>query len=501
MSIPVLLVVLALGGAAYQMARRPMLRRLALRDALRRRSETLLVIAGSLLGTAIITGSFIVGDTLDSSIRVTATTQLGPIDEGISVPDARRAAEVERAIEGLDDPRIDGVLSLLRAAAAISVEEGGDTLAEPSAQLVEVDFDEAREFGGDPAATGISGAAPGPGEVVVTEDLAETLEVDPGDEVTASLFGESLSLEVTGVLPRLGVAGFWTGFESVSPNAFVAQGTLAELSGGEVPPGARPPVTTVLVSNRGGVEEGAALSDEVAGVIRERVVGTVGGLRVETLKQDVLDAAEEQGDMFSELFLGIGSFAVIAGILLLVNIFVMLAEERKSQLGMLRAVGLRRSDLVRSFYIQGGIYSVPSGLLGALLGIGVGYAIVVVAAPIFGGFGDFSLDLSFSMEPDSIVTGFCTGVVISLVTVFGTSLRISRINIIRAIRDLPDPKEERTRTSALCSAVWGPPWPRRGSCRAWRRKTAGPACSSAPLCSPPPSYPCGDGSSPGARRF
>ncbi|MDQ3951961.1 MAG: ABC transporter permease [Actinomycetota bacterium] len=455
MPVPLLLVALALGGAVYQMVRRPMLRRLAVRDALRRRSETLLVIAGSLLGTAIITGSFVVGDTLDSSIRATATTQLGPIDEGIAVPDAEQAAEIASKIENLDDPRIDGVLSMLRAAAAISVESGDETLAEPSAQLVEVDFAAARSFGGDPGATGISGPTPAAGEAAITEDLAETLEVAGGDEVSASLYGRTLTVEVVRVLPRLGVAGFWTGFESVSPNAFVAPGTMARLVEGEVPRGARPPVTSVLVSNRGGVEEGAALSDEVSGLLRERVVGTVNALRVETHKQDVLDAAEEQGDMFSELFLGIGSFAVVAGILLLVNIFVMLAEERKSQLGMLRAVGLRRSDLVRSFYIQGGIYSVPSGLLGALLGIGVGYAIVVVAAPIFGGFGDFSLDLQFSMEPQSVVTGFCVGVLISLVTVFGTSLRISRVNIIRAIRDLPDPKQERTRTSTLVAGLAG----------------------------------------------
>ncbi|MDQ4124983.1 MAG: FtsX-like permease family protein [Actinomycetota bacterium] len=446
---PLLLVALALGGAAYQMVRRPMLRRLAVRDALRRRSETLLVIAGSLLGTAIITGSFIVGDTLDASIRVTASTQLGPIDEGIAVPDPERAAEIESDIEGLGDPRIDGVLSMLRAPASISVERGDETLAEPSAQLVEVEFDEARSFGGDPSATGISGATPARGEVALGEDLAETLEAGVGDEVTASLYGESLSLEVVRVLPRVGVAGFWTGFESVSPNAFVAPGTMVGLTAGDVPKGARPPITSVLVSNRGDVDEGAALTDDVADLLRERVTGTADTLRVETYKQDVLDAAEEQGRMFSELFLGIGSFAVIAGVLLLVNIFVMLAEERKSQLGMLRAVGLRRSDLVRSFYIQGGIYSLPSGLLGALLGIGVGYAIVVVAAPIFGGIGEFSLDLTFSMEPASIVTGFCIGVLISLVTVFGTSLRISRINIIRAIRDLPDPKHEKTRTSAL----------------------------------------------------
>ena len=39
---------------------------------------------GSMLGTAIMTGSFVVGDTLESSIRAQAPRQLGPIDEVVS---------------------------------------------------------------------------------------------------------------------------------------------------------------------------------------------------------------------------------------------------------------------------------------------------------------------------------------------------------------------------------------------------------------------------------
>src|SRR5205807_4350451 len=42
-------------------------------------------------------------------------------------------------------------------------------------------------------------------------------------------------------------------------------------------------------------------------------------------------------------------FSVLAGVLLLVNIFVMLAQERKTELGMLQAIGLRRNRLVGSF--------------------------------------------------------------------------------------------------------------------------------------------------------
>lgn len=457
--------------------RRPMLRRLGVRDATRRPRETALVIAGSLLGTALITGSFIVGDTLDSSIRAAVRNQLGPIDEVVVIPDAAEAARVEEAIEGIDDPRIDGVLSLVSVEASLSSDASGQPLAEPEGQVLEVDFAAARAFGEDPANTGMKGPTPTGGEVILGADLAARLEVEAGDEVTAFLYGKDLTLQVAGTLPRTGVAGFWRGFESTSLNAFVEPGTIQRIAS-EAPEGANPPNTFVVVSNRGGIEEGGALSAEVKELI-EAEIGT-SGLRVEEVKRVALDEADSAGKQFGELFLSIGSFAIIAGILLLVNIFVMLAEERKSQLGMLRAVGMKRSHLIRSFVIEGAIYALLSSITGALLGIGVGWAIVKLAAPIFGGFGDFSLDLVFHFEPDSLVAGFCAGALISMVTIFLTSLRISRINIIRAIRDLPEPKTSRAKTrtviigTVLATLVAGLFVTSIGKKEAWAVMIAGP---------------------------
>src|SRR5205085_972431 len=67
--------------AGGEQPRLPTFRRLALRNALRRKNEALLVIAGSLFGTAIVTSAFVVGDTLNASIRNEARTRLGPVDE------------------------------------------------------------------------------------------------------------------------------------------------------------------------------------------------------------------------------------------------------------------------------------------------------------------------------------------------------------------------------------------------------------------------------------
>lgn len=432
---------------AYQMIRRPMLRRLAFRDAFRRPTETALVVAGSLLGTALITGSLIVGDTLDASVRATATTQLGPVDELIEAPSPSIAKQVRERLEQMNDPRIDGITSIAATDSAISVGQGEDRLAEPQVRLIELDFDSARSFGGAAKETGLSGPTPGPDTVAVTEDLAASLEVAEGDRVTAYLYGKKLQLEITRLLPRLGLAGFWTGPQTRSMNAFVAPGTLAKASS-NAPPSALPPQASVLVSNRGDVEGGADLTEEVTKLIESAFPGKA-LLRVDPVKSDRLDRADREGKAFGEIFLAIGAFAIVAGILLLVNIFVMLSEERKSQLGMLRAIGMSRSHLVRAFVMEGAIFSVLSSVLGSLLGIGVGWAIVKLAAPIFSGFDAFSLDLQFAIDPASIITGLSVGGLISLVTVSLTSLRIARINIIRAIRDLPEPRSVVARRRTL----------------------------------------------------
>ncbi|MFL6222950.1 MAG: hypothetical protein ACJ75K_09020, partial [Actinomycetes bacterium] len=70
---------LAVGGATT--------RRLALRQINRRRGEAALVVAGSVLGTAIIVGSLVVGDTLDQSFKQGAYRELGVVDEVVSSPD------------------------------------------------------------------------------------------------------------------------------------------------------------------------------------------------------------------------------------------------------------------------------------------------------------------------------------------------------------------------------------------------------------------------------
>ena len=448
--IAVAVVLTAVAALAF---RRPVARRFAVRDVIRRPGEAVLVVAGSLLGTALITGSFIVGDTLDSSIRQRAWDQLGPVDEVIVVQEPGRADDVVQRITDIDEPLIDGVMSFTTAHSSVSSEASGAIRAEPGVQLIELAFETARNFGAIPEDTGITGATPDEGQVVLIEDLADAAGVSAGDEVTIHLYGTEVALTVNRVLPQKGLAGFQTDGGTDSPNAFVAPGTIESvLADRGMPRGAVPPTAQIVVSNHGGVEDGARHSARVSDAITEALPVNA-PLRVDEVKSNLLEAAESGGENLGSTFLTFGMFAIIAGILLLVNIFVMLAEERKSQLGMMRAVGTRRSDLIRIFIFEGAMYSLAAAVVGAIVGIGVGWAIVAIAAPIFSNLGDAALDFRFSAELSSILGGFSIGLLVAVATIAATGVRISRINIIRAIRELPEPTGRKARPLALAGGA------------------------------------------------
>jgi putative ABC transport system permease protein len=448
--IPVPAVILSL-PFLYLLWRRPVLRRLAFRNAARRPRETVLIIAGALLGTAIITSSYVVGNTLTSSIHRSAFTQLGPVDEAVLSVEPI-TSQVNAAVDQAHLANIDGTLPLLSVQAAVS-STGPHPLAEPRAQVLETDFGPARTFGGDPSATGISGPTPTGDNAAIGADLARTLGVKAGDQVTVYAYGTSRSFRVDRVLPRLGVAGLssFTNFTgSASPNLFVPPGTIAALQqSGPLGSRSAPPLSILAISNRGNVTQGVKLTATVDHELSAALHGIPS--QVNDAKKNLIDAANAAGKGFTQLFQTFGYFSVAVGVLLLINIFVMLAQERKQSLGMLRAVGLRRGDLVRSFSMEGWLYALSSALAGMLVGVGIGRLVITAASRIFNQAAGrrATLTLSFSVTRHSLQAGFIFGFVVALITVVLTSLYVARLNVIRAIRDLPEPPNDGRRRSTI----------------------------------------------------
>ncbi|MCB9151595.1 MAG: FtsX-like permease family protein [Caldilineaceae bacterium] len=165
-------------------------------------------------------------------------------------------------------------------------------------------------------------------------------------------------------------------------------------------------------------------------------------------KQTVATAASVGGLAFSSVFSLFGIFSILAGVLLIFLIFIMLATERKSEMGMARAIGVQRGQLVQMFITEGMLYDLVAAAGGVLLGLLVSWAMVGfinnlvndVTGQVGGALGAQSgfFRFRFNVAPISIVIAYCLGVLLTFLIVTIASWRVSRLNIVAAIRDLPE---------------------------------------------------------------
>jgi putative ABC transport system permease protein len=156
---------------------------------------------------------------------------------------------------------------------------------------------------------------------------------------------------------------------------------------------------------------------------------------VDPIKKNGLDAADLFGSVFTTFFVAFGLFSIAAGIMLIFLIFVMLAAERRPEMGMARAIGTQRRHIIQQFLFEGYAYDLGAAVVGMLIGIGVGLGMVHIMASLIGS-SDFSL--VGHIEPRSLVVSFCLGALVTFITVAVSSFRVSRLNVVAAIRDLPE---------------------------------------------------------------
>ena len=92
-------------------------------------------------------------------------------------------------------------------------------------------------------------------------------------------------------------------------------------------------------------------------------------LRINPAKETALEAAEDGAGALSAMFLVFGAFTIAAGILLVVTIVMMLAESRRVDEAIIRAIGLKKSDMRSLAVMEGVITSSVASTLGGLFGL------------------------------------------------------------------------------------------------------------------------------------
>jgi len=84
---------------------------------------------------------------------------------------------------------------------------------------------------------------------------------------------------------------------------------------------------------------------------------------------------EEFFDLLNLFLLGIGSISLIVAGVSILNVMLMSTIERREEIGVLRAVGYQRLDVLRIILTEALLLGLIGGVIGALLSIGSGLLI------------------------------------------------------------------------------------------------------------------------------
>src|SRR3989441_683985 len=450
----VLLAVLAvcLSTVAYVVLRNRILFLMGLRNMPRRMAQTLLIVIGLMLSTLIISAALSTGDTVDYSISKLAYETLGNVDETIQPGNLQKDAsslgdsgldveadqyrDFQHAIKTANDPNIDGSMAVLFEPAPVL--NPTSRLSEPYVELTGLDTSALDGFPDVISAKDghvLDIASLGPNEAYMNEKAADKLGTRPGDTVQFWVNNEQHEFKILDIVKDRVLTGVAN--DQHKEGIVTRLDTLQKLFGHER-------VSFIAISNRGGVRDSVALTDSVENDLRGVIQNNNLRLGLGDSKDDGIRTAEQIGNFMATFFMILGLFSIGAGVLLIIMIFVMLAAERKSEMGMARAVGMKRGHLVQMFLSEGTAYNILSAMVGAGLGILVSFGMAYIMSSIFAS-SDFGVTIEPHFTPRSLLIAYSLGVILTFVTVTFASFRISNLNIVAAIRGTAEDKRSQQR--------------------------------------------------------
>jgi putative ABC transport system permease protein len=122
------------------------------------------------------------------------------------------------------------------------------------------------------------------------------------------------------------------------------------------------------------------------------------------------------------ILIGIVSLSLVVGGIVIMNIMLMVVSERTREIGLRRALGARRSDIVRQILTESTTLSIVGGLAGTLAGFAV--ALLV----------EWLSPLPAAIKPWSVVLGIGMTAVVGLFFGLYPAIRAAKLDPIEALR-------------------------------------------------------------------
>ncbi|QGU03167.1 ABC transporter permease YtrF precursor [Corynebacterium kalinowskii] len=190
---------------------------------------------------------------------------------------------------------------------------------------------------------------------ILDSNLATEHGVQVGDTITLFSFsGEQTQAPVTGIF---------------KPNPSIGTAILSMESVSRIVPEQRLRLLNVIIDAKDGADLQQLrtdLEDEVSGDLTVMVLD----------REDVKGEVGKQITMMLNILYALLALSVIIAVLGIMNTLALSVSERRQEIGMLRAVGMQRSQVSRMIHLEAIVIALYGAVVGSLIGLGLGWAFI-----------------------------------------------------------------------------------------------------------------------------